>query len=265
MKKVFSYIIAAGLAVLGVVSCAKKEMVIFDPASGTAPVLTSYTMDDDGVYAEYTPGSFKMGFNEKVAPVHSLALLKAGDKVLSKTLVSKAAEGKLTVTRTELCKAIMTLGFAENDKVNISLAVRASLQDQAKDNGLNGYIDSENTVDIQDYEIWLPTGDPYARYTEPSPWSLVGSFNGWGSDPDVAMLTNGALHLAKAVTLAAGDEVKFRKDNSWDVNFGYAEGVESYVLGEDFSVAQGGGNIVIAEDGAYDLFLDPENETAKII
>ena len=49
------------------------------------------------------------------------------------------------------------------------------------------------------------------------------------------------------------------------MNFGYAEGVESYVLGEDFSVAQGGGNIVIAEDGAYDLFLDPENATAKII
>ena len=265
MKKVFSYIIAAGLAVLGVVSCAKKEMVIFDPASGTAPVLTSYTMDDDGVYAEYTPGSFKMGFNEKVAPVHSLALLKAGDKVLSKTLVSKAAEGKLTVTRTELCKALMTLGFAENDKVNISLAVRASLQDQAKDNGLNGYIDSENTVDIQDYEIWLPTGDPYARYTEPSPWSLVGSFNGWGSDPDVAMLTNGALHLAKAVTLAAGDEVKFRKDNSWDVNFGYAEGVTSYTLGEDIDLSQGGANIKIAEDGVYDFILDADGAKAKII
>ena len=265
MKKVFSYIIAAGLAVLGVVSCAKKEMVIFDPASGTAPVLTSYTMDDDGVYAEYTPGSFKMGFNEKVAPVHSLALLKAGDKVLSKTLVSKAAEGKLTVTRTELCKALMTLGFAENDKVNISLAVRASLQDQAKDNGLNGFIDSENTLDIQDYEIWLPTGDPYARYTEPSPWSLVGSFNGWGSDPDVAMLTNGALHLAKAVTLAAGDEVKFRKDNSWDVNFGYASGIETYVLGEEFDLSQGGANIKIAEDGVYDFILDAEGAKAKII
>ena len=265
MKKVFSYIIAAGLAVLGVVSCAKKEMVIFDPASGTAPVLTSYTMDDDGVYAEYTPGSFKMGFNEKVAPVHSLALLKAGDKVISKTLVSKAAEGKLTVTRTELCKALMTLGFAENDKVNISLAVRASLQDQAKDNGLNGYIDSENTVDIQDYEIWLPTGDPYARYTEPSPWSLVGSFNGWGSDPDVAMLTNGALHLAKAVNLAAGDGVKFRKDNSWDVNFGYAEGVTSYTLGEDIDLSQGGANIKIAEDGVYDFILDADGAKAKII
>ena len=265
MKKVFSYIIAAGLAVLGVVSCAKKEMVIFDPASGTAPVLTSYTMDDDGVYAEYTPGSFKMGFNEKVAPVHSLALLKAGDKVLSKTLVSKAAEGKLTVTRTELCKALMTLGFAENDKVNISLAVRASLQDQAKDNGLNGFIDSENTLDIQDYEIWLPTGDPYARYTEPSPWSLVGSFNGWGSDPDVAMLTNGALHLAKAVNLAAGDEVKFRKDNSWDVNFGYASGIETYVLGEEFDLSQGGANIKIAEDGVYDFILDAEGAKAKII
>ena len=265
MKKVFSYIIAAGLAVLGVVSCAKKEMVIFDPASGTAPVLTSYTMDDDGVYAEYTPGSFKMGFNEKVAPVHSLALLKAGDKVLSKTLVSKAAEGKLTVTRTELCKALMTLGFAENDKVNISLAVRASLQDQAKDNGLNGFIDSENTLDIQDYEIWLPTGDPYARYTEPSPWSLVGTFNGWGNDPDAEMLTNGSLHVAKAINLVAGDEVKFRKDNSWDVNFGYASGIETYVLGEEFDLSQGGANIKIAEDGVYDFILDAEGAKAKII
>lgn len=265
MKKVFSYIIAAGLAVLGVVSCAKKEMVIFDPASGTAPVLTSYTMDDDGVYAEYTPGSFKMGFNEKVAPVHSLALLKAGDKVISKTLVSKAAEGKLTVTRTELCKALMTLGFAENDKVNISLAVRASLQDQAKDNGLNGYIDSENTVDIQDYEIWLPTGDPYARYTEPSPWSLVGTFNGWGNDPDAEMFTNGSLHVAKAINLVAGDEVKFRKDNSWDVNFGYASGIETYVLGEEFDLSQGGANIKIAEDGVYDFILDAEGAKAKII
>ena len=49
MKKVFSYIIAAGLAVLGVVSCAKKEMVIFDPASGTAE-STADTVHAPGVF-----------------------------------------------------------------------------------------------------------------------------------------------------------------------------------------------------------------------
>ncbi len=265
MKKFLSYIVMAGLAVLGVASCAQKEMVMFEPADGTAPVLTSYTMDDDGVYAEYTPGIFQMGFNEKIAPVHSLALVKVGSQAVSKTLVSKATADKITVTRAELCKALMTYGYAENDVVDLSLVVRASMQDQAKDNGLNGYLDSQAAIDIAGYEIWLPTGDPYARYTEKSPWTLVGSFNGWGSDPDVEMLTNGSLHLAKGVTLAKGDEVKFRKDGGWDVNFGYAEGVESYVLGEEFDVAQNGANIVIAEDGVYDLILDADGAKAKII
>lgn len=265
MKKFLSYIIMAGMAVLGVASCAQKEMVMFDPSAGTAPTVFSYSVDDDGVYVEYSPGAFKMGFNEKIAPVHSLALVKAGTKVVSKTLVSKATGETISVSRAELCKALMTFGFQENDFVNISLVVRASMQDQAKDNGLNGYIDSQATIDIADYEIWLPTGDPYARYTEKSAWSLVGSFNGWGSDPDVEMLTNGSMHLAKGVSLAAGDEVKFRKDNGWDVNFGYADGVDSYVLGEEFAVKQDGNNIIIAEDGVYDFLLDPDGATAKII
>ena len=265
MKKVLSYIVLAGIALLGLSSCVREAMATFDPSKGTAPVLTSFTMDDDGVYAEYTPGSFHTGFNEKMPVNHSLALVGIDGKTLSKTLTSKASDNKLTVSRTDLCKALQAQGYAEGDKVAIQLAVRVSMQSQSQDNGINGYLDSQSTIEIPEYEIWFPTGDPYARYTEKSPWGLVGSFSGWGSDPDVEMWTNGTLHVAKHVNLSAGDEVKFRKDADWAENFGYAEGVSSYVLGEEFALSAGGANIVIAEDGCYDLIIDIAGAKAKII
>ena len=79
------------------------------------------------------------------------------------------------------------------------------------------------------------------------------------------MVTNGTLHVAKAIAFNADTEWKFRKDADWAVNFGYAEGVTSYTLGEEFALGQDGKNIKITEDGVYDLILDPENATAKII
>ena len=105
--------------------------------------------------------------------------------------------------------------------------------------------------------------DPYAAYTETSPWSVIGSFNSWGGDEE--MVTNGTLHVCKAIALNAGDEWKFRFEHDWAVNFGYAEGVTTYTLGEEFEVAQDGGNIIVLEDGVYDFILDPENATAKVI
>ena len=71
--------------------------------------------------------------------------------------------------------------------------------------------------------------------------------------------------MAKAIALNAGEEWKFRKDADWAVNFGYADGVESYELGEEFALKQDGANIKVLEDGVYDFILDPENATATVI
>ena len=264
MKKIYS-IIAAGVLALLAFSCTREEMAVFDASKATAPVLSEYQVTDDGVTATFTPAVLNHSFNQKMALNHWLMLTSVNGQPVSQALTTSVKENTLIVTQANLSKALMAMGFEEGDKVAIEMVIRASMQEPSKDNGRNGYIDSDGKISIPEFEIFLPTGDPYARYTEKSEWGLVGSFNGWGSDPDVEMWTNGTLHVAKGVTLAAGDEVKFRKNASWDENFGYADGVSSYTLGEEFAVGQGGANIVIAEDGRYDLLLDPVAGTAKII
>ena len=238
---------------------------MFDASKATAPVLSEYQVTDDGVSVTFTPAVLNQSFNKQMPLNHWLLLTSVNGLSVSQALTTAVKENTLVVTQTNLCKALMAMGFEEGDKVSLEMVIRASMQEPSKDNGRNGYVDSDGKIVISEFEIFLPTGDPYARYTEKSEWGLVGSFNGWGNDPDVEMWTNGTLHVAKGVTLAAGDEVKFRKNSSWDENFGYAEGMSSYILGEDFAVGQGGGNIVIAADGRYDLILDPVAGTAKII
>ncbi len=105
------------------------------------------------------------------------------------------------------------------------------------------------------------SSDPRAKMTETSPWGVIGSIastgNSWGADEP--MVTDGTWHACLNLALTATDEFKFRKDGGWDVNFGGAFAA----LGEPFEVKQDGANIKVAEDGTYDLFLNPE--TAQVV
>ncbi|MBR5384990.1 MAG: hypothetical protein IK143_03885 [Bacteroidales bacterium] len=266
MKRILS-IISAGLVLIAAASCDKDEKATFDASAATAPTLVSYNVTGDAVSANYTAGAFNMGFNEKLSPNHTLALISVEGTPVSTVLSSSDKDGVLSVTVETLSKALIALGYEENTRVSIEIAVRSTMQDISKDNGVNGYVDSESRISIADYEIVLPAGDPYQSYTETSAWGLTGSISSqsisW--DGDVVMYTNGTLHVAKAVKLKAGEEVKFRRDGGWDVNFGYASGVSSYELGVEFSLGSGGDNIKIAEDGVYDLILNPDAGTARII
>ena len=142
-----------------------------------------------------------------------------------------------------------------------------------EDDQPSAFIDSKEEAEVTDYAVVLPSGDPYARYVDLSEWGLVGSINNWGNPdaegtvtPDIEMWTNGSLHVAKGVNLSKGDEIKFRKNSSWDLNLGYGEDVTAYELGEEFDLAEGGANIVVAEDGVYDLILNnygPDNYIAS--
>ena len=105
------------------------------------------------------------------------------------------------------------------------------------------------------------SSDPRAAMTETSPWGVIGSIastgNSWGADEP--MVTDGTWHACLGLALTASDEFKFRKDADWGVNFGGT----FVTLGEAFEVKQDGANIKVAEDGTYDLFLNPE--TAQVI
>ena len=238
---------------------------MFDASNATAPVLNSFQIGEKEIVAEYTPGVFKQGFNDKIAPNHALAIVSAGGKTFSKTLSTTDKGGVLTIKPVTLAKALMTLGFAEGSTTDVELAVRATMQDPSKDNGINGFVDSQGRISINGFEVVIPevVGSPYAEYTEASTWSVIGSLSAyelsWDGDLNMWADASGN-HVAAHVTLKAGDEFKFRKDQDWGVNLGGDFGS----LDSEFSVTQDGPNIKVGADGTYDLFVNPDSGIAWI-
>ena len=84
-------------------------------------------------------------------------------------------------------------------------------------------------------------------------WGLIGSFAGsaWGTD--VPMEVVGDWAVAKNVTLANGNEFKFRADGAWDLSYGSACDVN---VGETYTTYNNGQNMkFVGEDGAYNIYF----------
>ena len=261
MKKLFS-IFSIGL-LLASVSCVKeKETVLFDPSSATPPAIQSFVVTEDGITATISPAVYNQSYNQKVPVSHSFVLKSANGKEINRQVSSKEEGNTLSVTALTLSRLLLRNGFAEGDAVALSLAVRGVMQGVV-DNGTGaGSLESVATVDVADFVVTLPKGSPYQEYTQASPWSVIGALSAYGIswDNDLEMWTDGnGNHVAAHVSLDAGDEFKFRKDQDWGVNYG------GDFSGQDseFALAQDGPNIKVGVAGVYDLFFN-ESGTAWI-
>ena len=261
MKRILSIITAGCLALLAF-SCAKEEKAIFDISKATPPVLLSASVEDN-VTVAYTPAVFVMDFNKKMPVYHTLALVSVNGEPANITLTTKNDGSTLTLTGKSLTNVLRLRGFEIGAQVPLELVVRGSIQDPSR--GItNGAIDSKEKYSFTWTMPEEAEGSPYEEYTENSTWSLIGSMEAYGIswDGDLNMWTDGnGNHVAAHVTLKAGDEVKFRKDQAWTVNMGGT--FES--LGSDFAVTQDGPNIKVGMDGVYDLFLDENAGSALIV
>ena len=87
--------------------------------------------------------------------------------------------------------------------------------------------------------------------TEPAPaiegWSVIGGICGTSWDTDFPMTEAGATYVSEPLELHAGEELKCRKDGAWDENMGVD--------------GPGGANLVVEEDGRYEVVLDIAGET----
>ena len=264
MKKIFS-LLFAGIVGLMAASCVQEPLPTFDATKATAPVLGTSEIGAKAITVTYTPGVFNMGFNEKIAPKHALAIVSANGTNFSK-LVSTADDGTtLSATMVNISKTLIGLGFRDGDVVaDVKLAVRATMQNISQDNGVNGFVDSEDLVVLESFQVSVPVGSPYADYTEPTTWSVIGELSNygisWNGDLEMFATADGEHLVAKAVKLAAGDAFKFRKDQDWAVNLGG----EFASLDTDIPVTQDGSNITVGADGTYDLWLDLSNNTAMV-
>ena len=262
MKKIFSLLFVSVIA-FAAVSCYPDDLAVFDSSKATAPVLGSYEVGDKAITASFTPGAFNQTFNKAVQPNHFFVMTQVDGKSVSKAVTSSIKDGVLTASKNSLNNTLIAMGYAEGDIVNFTLRVRASMQTNAGDNGRNGYVDSQSAIEVSNFEIVFPKGSPYQEYTETSPFSVIGSLSAygisWDGDLEMWMTPDGNLHVAKCVTINAGDEFKFRKDQDWGVNYGGDFGS----LDNAFSVSQDGPNIV-APAGLYDLWLDLSTGTATL-
>ena len=141
MKKILS-IISAGVLALMAASCVQEDLKTFDPSKATAPVLQSYTLDETGIVASFTPGSFNMGFNDKVPVNHTLVLLSADGKAVNKTVSATVDGGTITATASTINKLLLGMGYEEGASVSLELLIRAMLQGTVDNGSGNGCVDS---------------------------------------------------------------------------------------------------------------------------
>ena len=100
MKKVLA-ILSAGVLALMAVSCLKEEeKAVFDMTQVTAPKLGSYHVnsEEETITVNYTPAVLSMGFNEKMASRHTLAIVSVNDKEVSKSLNTTDDGSALTLS-----------------------------------------------------------------------------------------------------------------------------------------------------------------------
>lgn len=260
--------LAAGIMAFS--ACQQMEKVTVDVNNSTAPVLGTSTVSANAISAKYTPATFVVGGKE-VRPElvrYALAVVKINDNPVSMAVESDdSGEGIVTADAGAVSSTLVTLGCAYGETAAISLVVRARLSTSAQ----NGYIDSEGTIDIAEFNIKKPkpasSGSKYPGFADTSTWGITGSIastgNNWGNsdDPDIKMYTNGTWCVAEGLELTASDEFKFRENSGWDNNMGgtFAE------LDVKFDLTAGGANIKVLADGTYDIFFNPTDAKALIV
>ena len=263
MKRIFS-ILSAGVIAFLAASCVQEPLATFDPAKTTAPVLGTVTVGEKNVSVTYVPGEFKLGFNSQIAPTHSLALVGVDGKSVSKLISSKNDGSTLTATNVNISKALQFFGYSDGQSVSgLEIVVRATMQDPSRDNGRNGYVDSEKYT-IGNFTVTLPQGSPYQDYTEACNWTVIGALSNyeinWDGDLEMFATEDGKHLVAKAVKLSKDDEFKFRQDLDWAVNMGGEFGG----IDSEFAVTQDGPNVKVGADGVFDLWLDLDAGTAMV-
>ncbi len=94
-------------------------------------------------------------------------------------------------------------------------------------------------------------------------WSVIGEFNGWSADLDMAETSPGvfvspAFNYVKAQQYGG---FKLRKDHSWDVTLGGT----FIAFGQPFAAYDSGDNIIPSENGKIIVTLDTTNPSAPTI
>jgi len=112
-------------------------------------------------------------------------------------------------------------------------------------------------------------GEPDKMEFGSSSWTLIGTLGGTNWDYDFPMDTEGYWEVAREVSIASGEQFKFRQNRKWDVNLGGGEwsetGATTVSLDTKIALSDGAGNLSVAASGKYDIYLSVENKIAYVL
>ena len=86
---------------------------------------------------------------------------------------------------------------------------------------------------------------------------VVGSFNGWPGDAGEEMTQVTPHNWYVQVKITEKAELKFRANNSWDVNWGFGSDRDWHVTADDFArIGAGGAGNIEVDAGTYRFYLN---------
>jgi hypothetical protein len=100
-------------------------------------------------------------------------------------------------------------------------------------------------------EVVTPPAPPTP---EDAVWGVVGTITNWADNSDINMVEEGDWLVAKGVALTTADEFKFRTNGTWGTER-TATTTEPVAINTEYEAAAGSGNIKVAVDGTFDLYL----------
>ena len=227
-------------------SCEKEDVVVINEDFSTTVSLNN----DNIVLEEANEGmpvltvswtQPEFGFNA-AAEYNILFDLDSGD-FSSPQSVSAGSDLEKVFNTEDLNKILLNLGAEPGTATQLQMKVDIIMSKQYS----------------KPSEVSSLTATAYSGVLDlTTPWGVVGSAtpNGWGDGPDTPFYKTAepGIHVAY-INLIVG-EWKIRQDNAWDVNYGSDN--------NDGTLQAGGGNIPVAEAGAYKITFDENNLTYTI-
>ena len=126
-------------------------------------------------------------------------------------------------------------------------------------------VDANSGYDVRECTVTFSGGEEISVFSDPSPWSIIGTMNGDNWTRDIEMKTDGKWHVVRGVSFTASDEFKFRKNKDWGENFGSSSNPgPTLPANVKVFLTPGGGNFKMVA-GTYDFYLSPENKMAYVL
>ena len=252
MKKLIKYISIACLGIISLNSCSDDDTVLtLDNASFVAPVIKTTTseivlaedkQDQTALIFEWAAASYGVA----TTPNYSLEISSDSFKT-AKELTKTQATTYEANTKDFNAFLVDILGLNPDTKSTIQYRVVSTLGTQ----GAEKIVSEVKNLIVTPFSTDLST-----------PWGVVGSITGWGGSADIPFwkTTKQNEFVAYLVGLKAGDEIKFRKDSNWDVNYG-GTNITTTSTGFTGGLKAGGDNIVVPNAGNYKVVFDLTNLT----